>query len=216
MLKIGIPTLVQNVATSVSFLFLTALVNVFGVTASAAVGAVGKINGFAILPAIAMSMSVSAMSAQNIGAGEDARAVKTMKTGMVLAAFISFAIFILVRLFPEAFLSIFGDDAEMMAKGKEYLNSFSFDYLTVPFLFCLNGLFTGAGHTTFSLINSMISSLLVRIPTSYIFGIALNLGLVGVGLGGPFASFVALCIAIWFYFSNRWKKRVIIHNFISE
>ena len=60
-LKIGIPTSIQNVATSASFLFLTALVNSIGVMASAAVGAVGKLNGFAILPGIAMSTSVSAI-----------------------------------------------------------------------------------------------------------------------------------------------------------
>lgn len=48
LLKIGIPTSIQNVATSFSFLFLTTLVNSLGVIASAAVGAVGKLNGFAM------------------------------------------------------------------------------------------------------------------------------------------------------------------------
>ena len=84
-LKIGIPTSVQNVATSTSFLFLTALVNSLGVMASAAVGAVGKLNGFAILPGVAMSTSVSAMGAQNIGAKKYDRAAKTMLCGMTIA-----------------------------------------------------------------------------------------------------------------------------------
>ena len=212
LLKIGIPTSFQNVATSFSFLFLTALVNSLGVIASAAVGAVGKLNGFAILPAIAMSSSISAMSAQNIGAGEEKRAVKTMKVGMLISTVISIIIFLFVRFFPELILSVFSDDKEMIVQGAVYIKSFSFDYLIVPFVFCLNGLFVGSGHTTFSLINGVLSSLLIRIPAAYIFGIAMGYGLWGIGLGAPIASFLSLVLGIWFYFSGKWKKPVIIHR----
>ena len=107
LLKIGIPNSVQNVIVNLSFLFLTALVNTWGVTASAAVGAVGKFNGFAILPAIAMSASISAMSAQNIGAGERKRAVLTMKYGMLMAIVMSWSIFIVARIFPREIMMIF-------------------------------------------------------------------------------------------------------------
>lgn len=212
LLKIGIPTSLQNVATSFSFLFLTALVNTLGVTASAAVGAVGKLNGFAILPAIAMSSSISAMSAQNIGAGEEKRAVKTMKVGMLISIAISSMIFLFVCFFPELMLRAFGDDEEMIVQGAIYIKSFSFDYLIVPFVFCLNGLFVGSGHTTFSLINGVLSSLLIRIPAAYILGIVLGYGLLGVGLGAPIASCLSLILGIWFYFSGKWKKSVIIHR----
>lgn len=212
LLQIGIPTSIQNVATSFSFLFLTTLVNSIGVTASAAVGAVGKLNGFAILPAIAMSSSISAMSAQNIGAGEEKRAIKTMKVGMLIAVSISSIIFVLVRFFPEIMLSAFSNDKEMIAQGILYIKSFSFDYLIVPFVFSLNGLFIGSGHTTFSLINGVLSSLLIRIPAAYIFGISLGYGLQGVGLGAPIASSLSLVLGMCFYFSGRWKKPVIIHR----
>ncbi len=70
-LKIGSPSALQNTVVSLSFLVITALVNTIGgVTASAAVGVVGKFNSFAILPAIGMSAAVSTMAAQNIGAGK--------------------------------------------------------------------------------------------------------------------------------------------------
>ncbi len=212
LLKIGIPTSIQNIAINTSFLFLTALVNSIGFVASAAVGAVGKLTGFAILPAIAMSSSVSAMSAQNLGAGEEKRASKTMKIGMLIAVAINTTIFILVRLFPEELLSIFNDDPDMIAQGVVYMSSLSYDYLTVPFIFCLNGLFIGSGHTTFSLINGIMSSLLIRIPAAYIFGMVLDMGIWGVGLGAPIASLISLVLCVWFYFSGKWKKAVIIHR----
>ncbi len=212
LLRIGIPTSIQNVATGVSFLFLTALVNEYGVEASAAVGAAGKMNGFAILPAAALSASISAMSAQNIGAHEEKRAVKTMLSGLCIAMGISVVIFALISFFPEFFLRLFADDPNMVVSGVEYLRAFSFDYLFAPAMFCLNGLFIGAGHTTFSLINNAMSAVLIRIPVAYILGTVMKLGLFGVGLAAPAASVISLAVCIIFFFSGHWKKRTIIKN----
>ena len=92
LMKVGIPTSIQNMITNVSFLVLTTLVNGFGVSASAAVGVVGKFNSFAILPAIAVGSSISAVAAQNIGAGEVERARKTFHIGTALAMAISLPI----------------------------------------------------------------------------------------------------------------------------
>lgn len=208
-LKIGIPTSVQNVATSASFLFLTALVNSIGVMASAAVGAVGKLNGFAILPGVAMSTSVSAMSAQNIGAGKYDRASKTMFTGMAIALAISTVIFLLVGIFPEQCMMMFGKNPEFIANGVEYIKAFKYDYLIAPLVFCFNGLFIGSGHTTVSLANGILSSILFRIPASFLFGITMKMGLLGVGLGAPVASAAALIFGLVFYLTGRWKKIII-------
>jgi len=211
-LKLGIPSSVQNVATSASFLFLTALVNTIGYEASAAVGAVGKLNGFAILPAVAMSNAISAMAAQNLGAGRIDRAKKTAGTGITISILISLVIFAFVSVFPEFCMRIFTNEQSVIKKGAEYILAFRFDYLIVPFVFCLNGLFIGAGHTTVSLINGMISSILFRIPASYLFGMAMNLGLFGVGLGAPVASFASLVYGVLFYISGRWKKQIIVRG----
>lgn len=210
LLKIGGPMSIQNTVTGISFLFMTTMVNTIGVTASAAVGAVGKINGFAILPALAMGSAVSAVCAHNIGAGEYKRAVKTMRIGMLIAISISVCIFAIVTLFPAAVIAMFDNDKALIEAGVSYMKTFRFDYLFVPFLFTLNGLFIGAGHTTFSLFNGMMSALLIRIPVAYIFGMVLHLGLTGVGLGAPVASFIAALSGLIFFFSGKWKRSVII------
>ncbi len=208
-LKIGVPTSIQNIASGMSFLFLTTLVNSLGVMASAAVGAVGKLNGFAILPGVAMSTSISAMSAQNIGAKKFNRASKTMFTGILIALGISIVIFALVGFFPEACMKMFGSDPEFIKCGVEYIRAFKYDYLIAPVFFCFNGLFIGSGHTTFSLINGVLSSILFRIPAAFLFGMVLNMGLTGVGLGAPVASIAALLLCIIFYMTGNWKKIVI-------
>ena len=208
--KIGLPTCLQNTVTSVSFLFVTAIVNIVGgVSASAAVGAWGKFNSFAFMPAIAMSSSISTMSAQNIGAGRMDRAVQSCRIGTTFAAVTTILFFFLVRLFPDQILSLFGDDPEMLAAGAVYIKAFSYDLLIIPFIFCINGFLMGGGHTIFTMVSSMLSAVLLRVPVSYILGVSLDWGLYGVGLAGPVASGAALLLTIGYLASGKWKHNVI-------
>lgn len=210
--KVGLPTAVQNGIVGISFLFITAMVNsVGGVDASAAVGVVSKINSFAILPAVAMSSSISAMAAQNIGAQKWDRAVKTFKVGLLMSVIIGYVIFAVVMMFPGQLMRVFDStNPAMIEAGKSYISTFALDYLFIPIVFCFNGLFIGAGHTTFSLINGTLSAIALRVPAAYIFGISMQLGLKGIGLGAPVATFGSFLLALWFYCSKRWKKSGVL------
>jgi putative MATE family efflux protein len=208
--KVGLPTCIQNGVTSISFLFITAIVNIVGgVSASAAVGAVGKFNSFAFMPTLAISASISAMSAQNIGANRLDRAVHACRIGTIFSVCITYVFFILVQIFPASILSLFGNDQEMIQDGITYIRSFTFDFLIIPYVFCINGLLTGGGHTMFSLINSMLAAVILRVPVCYIFGVVLNWGLFGIGMGAPIASFGALLMLIIYMFTGKWKQNAV-------
>jgi putative MATE family efflux protein len=208
--KIGLPTCIQNSVASISFLFITAIVNIVGgVSASAAVGAFGKFNSFAFMPTQAMSASVSAMSAQNFGAGRVDRAVRACRIGTVFSVIITWAFFVLVMLYPEAILRLFGDDPRMIREGVAYARSFAWDLLIIPFVFCINGFLIGGGHTLFTMMNSLLSSVILRVPVCYLFGITLGWGLKGVGLGAPAASAGVLVVIIVYLFTGRWKHNAI-------
>jgi len=206
MIKIGIPSSVQSIIVNISFLVMTALVNNISTEASAAVGVAGKFNSFAILPAVAMSSSVSAFAAQNIGAEKFDRAKKSLWVGMGIAMGLGLAVFTLVQLFPGQIISIFDQNPVTIQNGMEYMRAFSFDYLIVPILFCFNGLIMGAGHTTFTLITGSVSSLFLRIPVAMLCGSALGWGLTGIGLAAPAASLCAVLLAGWFVLSGRWLR----------
>jgi len=211
--KIGLPTCIQNSITSISFTFVTAIVNIVGgVTASAAVGAAGKFNSFAFMPTQAMSASISAMSAQNYGAGRVDRAVHATRIGTIFSACITYTFFVLIMIFPAPVLRLFGNDPHMIQDGITYIHSSAFDFLFIPFVFCINGFLIGGGHTFFTLINSIMSAVLLRVPVCYFLGITLGWGLKGVGLGVPAASAGVLVMIIIFLFTGRWKQNNIRHN----
>ena len=114
--------------------------------------------------------------------------------------------FAAVQLFPEAVIELFNKDPETIRCGKEYMLTFSFDYLLVPIQFCLNGLVMGAGHTRFTMLSSCLSSLVLRIPVAVLFGSVLGWGLTGVGLAAPAATLAGVALTAWFVVSGRWKK----------
>ena len=212
LLRIGIPMSVQNLLSSMSFLFLTAMVNILDPTAiaSAAVGAVGKFNAFGVMPAFAMSSAIAAMCAQNIGAGRQDRAVKTVRIGLALSMGISALVFAFARFFPEVVIRIFADDPALVDAGKQYLDGFSWDYIIVPIFAAYNGLFIGAGHTKFSFFTGLTSALAVRIPVCYLLGMVMGHGLLGVGLGAPLASAVASVMCLVYFRSGHWKRSAIL------
>ena len=204
LIRIGLPSSVQSFVTNLSFLMMTTITNGFGVAASAAVAVCGKFNSFGIMPAIAMSSSVSSVAAQNIGAGQHDRAVEALKAGLKISIVIGLAVFAFTQLCPQLILKMFNAEADVMAYGETYLRAFSFDYLIVPFVFCINGLMLGAGHSMFSLINNMLSAILLRVPVAFLVS-RTALGLAGVGAAAPAASLASLIVGIWFLLSGRWK-----------
>ncbi len=206
--KIGLPSSVQQVVVSFSFLTLTTLVNSLpnADIASACQGIGGKVNSFAVLPALAMSSAVSSMAGQNIGAGETARAKKTMLTGMGIAFAITIVVFAVVELFPQQIISLFDTNKEVLAVGSEYLRYIALDYLFVPFVFCMNGLAIGAGYTNFALFNACFSSILVRVPFAYIMVNLTSLGFNGVGIATGLASVSSIIVGAIYVASGKWKK----------
>ena len=208
LLKLGLPSSVQQVVVSFSFLTLTALVNSLPIAdiASACQGIGGKVNSFAVLPALAMSSAVSSMAGQNIGAGETARAKKTMLTGMGIAFAISVVVFAIVELFPQPIISLFDTNPDVIAIGSEYMRFIALDYLLVPFVFCMNGLAIGAGYTNFALFNACFSSIIVRVPAAYLVVEFTNLGFNGIGLATGLASLASIIVGIIYVSSGKWKK----------
>jgi Na+-driven multidrug efflux pump len=152
------------------------------------------------------------MAAQNFGAGHIDRAVSSCKIGTIFSVCFSYAFFILVMVFPASILGLFGSDPMMIQDGVTYIRSFAYDLLLIPFIFCINGFLVGGGHTLFTLLNSMFSAVLLRVPVCYYFGITLGWGLKGVGFGAPAASMGVILVIIVYLFTGRWKQNVIRHD----
>ncbi|MDR2090075.1 MAG: MATE family efflux transporter [Clostridiales bacterium] len=226
-LKIGLPASVQGMLATLSFMVLTSVANtVADVAGTTAVSVAGRFNAVAILPAFALQMSVSSIAGQNFGAKKPQRAFRTMLAAIAITFAISLVMYIAANVFPEQIVSLFiGSDAGTLTEEQRqlclkesavYLKHMSLDYLVVSFVFNIGGLAMAAGHTWFSLLTGIISSLAFRIPAAILLGITLDMGMAGLGYAAPIASLGALVLGIVYLASGVWKKGGKVSSIILD
>ena len=205
LLKIGLPQSVQFTLTELSFLLIAGVVNVYGVYASAAAGAVSRLGSFAVLASKAMMGAIITVTGQNIGAGKPERALRGMGVGILYAVPISLVFYLLSLLRPEWMLGLFTSEAEVLAAGAPYLRALALSFVLESVMFCMMGLLTGAGHTLVTLSCALVSAFVVRYSLALLFSRTLGMGFVGVGWAYPFAPAASLVICTAFLLSGRWK-----------
>jgi putative MATE family efflux protein len=216
LLKIGLPTSIGGTTVTLSFMVLTGIANaIAGIVGNTALSVTGKVNSVAILPAIAMQAATSSMAGQNLGAGKQKRALQTCVTAIGITLLVTVPLMILAQVFAEPIIHFFigtdsqGLDPETARRCVEqtvvYIRSISWDYLLVSGVFNIAGLAMAAGHTRFSLVVGLISSLLARVPAAWLLGKVFGLGLMGLGFAAPIATMVSLAIDVVYLLSGKWK-----------
>ena len=209
-LRLGLPVAVQNVLVTLSFLIITAIVNHMDVLAqSAAVGLVERITGFIMLFPIAFQSAISAMTAQNMGAGRPDRARQGLKYGILFCLAADIAMFVLVQLVPGLAMRLFTPDAEVIYHGVLYLRTYSIDCILVTLVFTLNGFYSGCGRTGFTLFNSLASTFLVRVPAVFFISLLPGVTLLHIGVAAPAASAVQVLLQLLYFRTGRWNHSVL-------
>ena len=106
LLQIGVPVALQDGFIQISFVIITIIANRRGLTDAAAVGIVEKIIGFLFLIPSSMLSTVSALGAQNIGAGKPERARLTLRYAAMIACSFGIAVVILTLFIAEPLVEI--------------------------------------------------------------------------------------------------------------
>ena len=127
-LQIGVPVALQDGLIQIAFIVITIIANRRGLNDAAAVGIVEKIIGFVFLVPSSMLSTVSALGAQNIGAGKPERAVQTLRYAICITVGFGLCVCIGVQLCAEQLVALFTDrqaagGAEVIRFGGQYLRS---------------------------------------------------------------------------------------------
>jgi putative MATE family efflux protein len=209
--KIGFPSIIQQSLVSISTMFITTFVNAFGSAATNAFGAVVRVDMFAFLPSMSMSMAVSTLTGQNIGAGKPERVKDIFKWGVIMTSSITILISLIVVLLSKLILTMFGlgDDAKVMDIGITYLRIVGSCYIFFAIMFISNGVINGAGHTMITMTFSLLSLWLIRVPFSWLLS-KTSLGITGIWVAVSLSFAITMIVSLTYYFSGRWKRLVIV------
>ena len=213
-LKIGIPVTLQDGFIQISFIIITIIANRRGLTDAAAVGIVEKIIGFLFLVPSSMLSTVSALGAQNIGAGKPKRAMAALGYAAALAGAFGAAAAAAVQLTAEPLVALFtdsarADGAQVIEMGGQYLRSYVWDVFFAGVHFSFSGYFCARGKSGLSFLHNCLSIILVRVPGAYLASTLFPDTLFPMGLASAGGSLLSdiVCLICFFWLMGRDKKQ---------
>ena len=208
-LKIGVPVAFQDGLIQIAFIVIMVIANNRGLNDSAAVGIVEKVMSFLFLIPSSMLSTVSALGAQNIGAGKQKRATDTLRYASMLAVGFGIVVAVIIQFIAEPVVSLFTDPstaagAEVVKLGGQYLRGYVWDCIFAGVHFCFSGYFCAVGKSGISFLHNIIAIVLVRVPGSYLASKMFPDTLFPMGLAAPAGSLLSVLICIGAYL---WMKK---------
>ena len=203
LLRRGVPIAVQDGLIQVAFLIITIIVNRRGLNDAAAVGIVEKIISFVFLVPSSMLSTVSALCAQNIGAGEEERARKTLRYAIFIATGFGLFMAVLVQFIANPVVGLFSKDAAVVMQGGWYFRGYIFDCMFAGIHFSFSGYFCACGRSELSFLHNIAAIVLVRIPGAYLMSKLFPMSLLPMGLATAAGSMLSVMICTIAY---GWLK----------
>lgn len=204
-LKIGLPVALQDGFIQIAFIVITIIANQRGLNDAAAVGIVEKVISFLFLVPSSMLSTVSALGAQNIGAGNHDRATLTLRYAILITAGFGLFISIVMQGIAEPVVGLFTADTAVILAGGQYIRGYIWDCLFAGIHFSFSGYFCAYGRSEISFLHNICSILLVRIPGVYLMSTMFPNTLFPMGLatvGGSLLS-ITICVVAFVVLKRR-------------
>ena len=195
-LKIGIPVAVQDGCIQVAFMFITVIANHRGLTDAAAVGVVEKMISFIFIVPSSMGATVSALTAQNAGAGKADRARLVLRRAMTISVVYGLVVTVVVQVIAPYMLMVFSSEAAVIMAGSQYIRSYISDAIFAGIHICFSGFFAAYGKSYIGFAHNVIAVALVRVPGAWLLSSLFPHTLFPMGLASPAGSVLSALICV--------------------
>ena len=207
MLRIGLPSGVQNSVIAFANVMVQSSVNVFGSAAMAGNGAFVKLEGFAFIPVNAFGAACTTFVSQNIGARQFDRVKQGAKFSVVFSCGCAAVIGIVFFIFAEPLISLFGKSPDAVAAGVLRAHLCTPFYL---FLACSHGIAAvcrGAGYSKVPMYIMLGAWCVLRVTyITIVTNLFHNISLVFAAY--PMTWAVSTACFLWYYNKSHWLERV--------
>jgi putative MATE family efflux protein len=205
----GIPMGLQMIVLSGSTLVLLGFVNKGGTDVVAAYGANTQLWTYIQMPGMAIGMAVSAMAAQNIGAGRWDRVTAITRAGVLVNLALTGLLVSLVYLLDQQLLGLFlRDNAAALSVGRTITRMAAWGFVLISSTLVLSGVPRANGATfaplvimTIAYIPGRLGSILILEPW---------LGLEAIWWSFPVGGAISLALTAAYYLKGDWRKASLI------
>ena len=214
-LRMGVPMTLQQCIVSFGNVFMQRLVNHFGQVTMAAFTCGLRIENYCMIPALPMNSAMSMFTGQNIGAGNVERVEEGWRSGIKIAAGITFLIATVLFIGAYPLAGLFGVAGESLEQSVDYIRTISYLMIIFSVYLTTNGVIQGSGDVLFASLCSL-STLGVRVTLSYILVYCFGFGHRVIWRCIPIGWICALLLSYGRFRSGIWKKKAIVGGSDSE
>lgn len=225
-IRIGIPSGITQGIMASAGMVVQSLTNSMGEMVIACNVIIMRVDGFAMLPNMTFGQTMSVYTGQNVGAGKLDRVHQGVKQGSIMALVVSAGITMVLLFFGKYLFDIFTDTQELIELAVRMMRVLAVGYICISVTQVLGGVMRGAGDTVTPMWISVVSTILLRVPTAYIMA-ALTQN-EQYPNGHPVSVFTSLLvswtlgmlISIVVFRIGRWKNKMLqsaaIHGYTED
>lgn len=206
-LKMGIPSTIQQCVVSCNHMAIQRVVNAFDITAGYT--AAMRIENFICIPAQSFFLGMATFTGQNLGARRLDRVRGGLRGTLMMSTISVVIISSLVLLLAPQLVGLFGVVGSSRAVGVTYLHYVAVGFILFSWYFCFNGVLQGAGDVMFTLFNT-VSSLVLRTVVTYILAFLTPVGYVAIWWSLLASWVYNVALAGLRYRFGPWKRKGVV------
>ncbi|GIM27878.1 putative transporter YisQ [Clostridium polyendosporum] len=212
LLKIGIPTAGEQLSYNISQLTITYFINFLGNEALITKAYVQNIVMFAFLFSGAIGQGTEILIGHLVGANEKKKAYETCLKSLKLAIIISFGMGLIFAAFRFQVLSLFTKNTSILAVGSMVLIVDAFLEPGRSFNVVVINALRASGDVKFPVYMGVLSMWGISVTLSYLFGIHLGFGLVGVWAAFACDEWFRGVFMLWRWKTKKWEKMAFVRK----
>ena len=203
---VGFPSILMMSIGSVMTYLMNLILGVFSEIAVAVFGVYFKIQSFFFMPVFGLNNGLIPILAFNYGARKKKRINEALRFSFVLALSIMAAGTLILNIFPEVILALFGASEEMYRIGVPALRIISLHFPIAAVCIVMGSIFQAFSQSIYSLIVSVLRQLVALIPAAYLLSLLGNV--VYVWWAFPIAEIVSIIVSTLFF--RRVYRKVVL------
>jgi len=208
---LGLPASIERSLTPTGMLVMTFIASGFGTIAIASFGLGTRILSLIILSAVGLSIAMSTLIGQHIGAEKIERAGKISKSGVWFSFLIPTILGILLFIFAKPIAHFFvPNETELINSVVQFIRIMSptFGFLGINMV--VMGIFRGAGKTSSAMTLSFVHTITMIIGAIILSQTSLATS--GIWYSYPIANVIAASTALIWLSTGTWKTKRIIQE----
>lgn len=214
MLRLGLPTTATMLIISSSVMVVMRFVNSLGTEAVAAYGIGIVLDRLVMMPSQSFGMAMSTIAGQNIGAGKMHRVSRFLRETLMVTVGIAIVAGVLLASTIPSITRIFQPDQsdyeDVFPLLRIYISIMTIRYLMMSMFFPTNGAIRGAGDAVASMVLTITTQLVIRVPAVII--LVPLFGFAGVAISLAASTVFGLLLVTIYYNSGRWKKKALVEQ----